>query len=166
MEEMRTYRLVDAGFTPGPSKAIHLAISPIPPPTPDSEHRIPPSEEEIHNIQKLARAILHYRQAHPIPLNIIKQWTNHLMSAIRIMSHSGEPTHPVLITDDTFDDLSHLCFIPIFTNIIELYMEDSDRLVDTPPPTLLHRIPTPAEMAHTSTQTEEVEGEDTNYPGG
>ena len=165
MEEMRTYRLVDAGFTPGPSKAIHLAISPIPPPTPDSEHRIPPSEEEIHNIQKLARAILHYRQAHPIPLNIIKQWTNHLMSAIRIMSHSGEPTHPVLITDNTFDDLSHLCFIPIFTNIIEPYMEDSDKSVNTPPPTLLHCIPTPAEIAHASTQIEDVE-EDTDHPGG
>ena len=60
LEEMKTYTL-DAGFTPGPSEAIRLAISPIPPPTPDNEHRIPPSEEEVRNVQKLARAILRYR---------------------------------------------------------------------------------------------------------
>jgi len=165
MEEMRTYRLVNTGFTPGPSEAIHLAISPVPPPTPDSEHCIPPSEEEVHNVQKLARAILHYRQAHPILLDIIKQWTDHLMPAIRVMSHSGELTHPIPIADDAFDDLSHLRFIPIFTNIIDPYMEDSDESIDTPPPTLLHRIPTPAEMAHASTQTEEIK-EDTDHPGG
>jgi len=60
MEEMRTYRLVDAGFTPGPSEAIHLAISPVPPPTPDNEHCIPPSEEEVSDVQKLAQGILCY----------------------------------------------------------------------------------------------------------
>ena len=166
MEEMRIYRLVDAGFTPGPSEAIRLAISPIPPPTPDSEHCIPPSKEEKHNIQKLTRAILCYRQAHPILLDIIKQWTDHLISAIRIMSRSGKPTYPVPITDDAFDDLSHLHFIPIFTDIIELYMEDSNGSVDTPPPTLLHQIPTLAEMAHASIQTEKAEEGDTDHPGG
>ena len=73
IEEMRTYRLVDAGFTPGPSEAIRLAISPVPPPTPDSEHRIPLSEKEVRNVQKLARAILRYRQAHPILLDVVKE---------------------------------------------------------------------------------------------
>ena len=58
MEEMKTYRLVDTSFTPGPSEAIRLAISPISPPTPDNEHCIPPSEEEIRNVQKLAQGIL------------------------------------------------------------------------------------------------------------
>ena len=81
------------------------------------------------------------------------------------MSRSGEPTHPVLITDNTFNDLSHLHFIPIFTDIIHPYMEDSNRSVDTPPPTLLHHIPTPTEIAHASMQTEEME-EDTDHPGG
>ena len=164
LEEMQTYTL-DAGFTPGPSEAICLAVSPIPPPTPDNEHRIPPSEEQVCNVQKLTRAILRYRSAHPIPLNVIKEWTDHLMTAIRVMSRSGEPAFPIPITDDAFDDLSHLRFIPVFTDIIDLYMEDSDRSVDTPPPTLLHRIPTPAEMAHASVQTEDVV-EDTDHPGG
>ena len=50
MEEMRTYRVVDAGFTPGLSEAIHLAIFSISPPTPDSEYRIPPSKEEVRNV--------------------------------------------------------------------------------------------------------------------
>jgi len=68
MEEIRTYRLVNAGFTPRPSEAICLAISPIPPPTPDSEHHIPPSEEEVRNVQKLAQGILRYCAAHPTPL--------------------------------------------------------------------------------------------------
>ena len=98
-------------------------------------------------------------------LDVIKNWTNHLTTAIRIMSRSGEPAFPIPITDEAFDDLSHLRFIPIFTDLIEPYMEDSDRSVDTPPPTLLHHIPTPAEMAHTSTQTENEE-EDTDHPGG
>ena len=165
MEEMRTYRLVDTGFTPGPSEAIYLAISPIPPPTPDSEHRILPSEEEVCNMQKLAQGILCYHTAHPSPLNIIKEWTDHLMGAIKVMSHSGKPAHPVPITDNAFDDLSHLRFIPIFTDIIDPYMEDSDGSVGTPPPTLLHCISTPAEVAHASTQTENIE-EDTDHPGG
>ena len=108
---------------------------------------------------------MHYKQAHPIMLDVIKNWTDHLTTAIRIMSCSGKPAFPVPITDKAFDDLSHLRFIPIFTDLIDPYMEDSDRSVDTPPPTLLHHIPTPAEMAHTSTQTEEVE-EDTDHPGG
>ena len=112
-------------------EAICLAISPVPPPTPDNEHRIPPSEEEVRNVQKLARAILHYRTAHPILLDVVKQWTDHLMTAIRVMSRSGEPAFPVPITDDAFDDLSHLRFIPIFTDLIDPYMEDSDGSVDT-----------------------------------
>jgi len=87
------------------------------------------------------------------------------MSAIRVMSCSGRPAHPIPITDDTFNDLSHLCFIPIFTNIIDPYMEDSNRSVNTPPPTLLQCITTPAEMAHASTQTEGIE-KDTDHPGG
>jgi len=165
LQELESYNLVDAGSTPGPSEAIHLAISPIPPPTPDNENRIPPSEEEVHNVQKLARAILRYRQAHPILLNIIKEWTNHLMTAIRVMSRSGKPIHPIPITNEAFDDLSHLRFIPIFTNLMEPYMEDSDRSADTPLPTFLHHIPTPAEMAHASIQTEDME-EDTDHPGG
>jgi len=86
------------------------------------------------------------------------------MSAIRVMSHSGRLVHPVPITDDTFNNLSHLYFIPIFTNIINPYMEDSDGLVDTLPPTLLQHITTLAEMAHASTQTEDME--DTDHPGG
>jgi len=86
------------------------------------------------------------------------------MGAIKVMSCSGEPTYPVPITDDAFDHLSYLCFIPIFTDIIDPYMEDSDGSVDTPPPTLLQRITTPAEMAHASTQTEDME--DTDHPGG
>ena len=150
LEEMKAYTL-DAGFTPGLSEAIRLAISPVLPPTPNSEHRIPPSEEEVHNIQKLARAILRYRQAYPILLDVVKEWTDHLMTAIRVMSHSSEPAFPIPITDDAFDNLSHLRFIPIFTDLIDPYMEDSDESVDTPPPTLLHHIPTPAEMAHAST---------------
>jgi len=80
------------------------------------------------------------------------------------MSRSGEPTHPIPITDDAFDDLSHLHFIPIFTDIIDPYIEDSDGSVDTPPPTLLQCITTPAEMANASTQTEDME--DTDHPGG
>ena len=163
-EEMKIYTL-DAGFTPGPSEAIRLAISPIPPPTPDNEHCIPPSEEEVRNVHKLARAILRYRPAHPIMLDVVKEWTDHLMTAVRIMSRSGKPAFPVLITDEAFDDLAHLRFIPIFTDLIDLYMEDSDGSVDTPPPTLLHCVPTPAEIAHASTQTEEKE-EDTDHPGG
>jgi len=43
-------------------------------------------------------------------------------------------------------------------------MEDSNGSVDTPPPTLLQRITTPAEIAHASTQTEDME--DTDHPGG
>jgi len=86
------------------------------------------------------------------------------MNAIRVMSCSGRPAHPVPITDDAFDDLSYLRFIPIFTNLIDPYMEDSDESVDTPPPILLHQIPTPTEMAYASTQTEEEE--DTDHPGG
>ena len=165
MEEMRTYRLVNAGFTPGPSEAIHLAISPVPPPTPDNEHCIPPSEEEVRNMQKLAWGILCYHAAHPTPLNVIKEWTNHLIGAIKVLSYSGEPAHPVLVTDNAFNNLSHLRFIPIFTNIINPYIENSDGSVDTPLPTLLHHIPTPVEMAHASIQTEEIE-EDTDHPGG
>jgi len=164
MREMCEYIATHAGNTPRVSEAICTSISPIPPPTPDNEHRIPPSEEEVRNMQKLARGILRYRMAHPIPLNVVKNWTDHLMDAIRVMSRSGEPMHPVPITDEAFNDLSHLCFIPIFTNIIDPYMEDSDGLVDTPPPTLLQHITTPAEIAHASTQTEDTE--DTDHPGG
>ena len=141
-----------------------MAISPILPPTPDNENRIPLSEEEVHNVQKLAQGILRYRMAHPIPLNVVKDWTDHLMGAIRVMSHSGEPMHPIPITDEAFNNLSHLCFIPIFTDIINPYMEDSNGSVDTPPPTLLQCITTPAEIAHASTQTEDME--DTDHPGG
>jgi len=86
------------------------------------------------------------------------------MGAIRVISRSGEPMHPVPITDKAFDDLSYLRFIPIFTDIIDPYMEDSNRSVNTPPSTLLQRISTPAEIAHTSTQTENME--DTNHLGG
>ena len=165
MEEMRTYRLVNASFIPGPSEAIHLAISPVPPPTPNSEHCIPPSKEEVRNVQKLERAILCYRQAHPTLLNVIKEWTDHLMGAIRVISHSRGLAHPVPITDNTFNDLSHLHFIPIFTDIIDPYMENSDGSIDTPLPTLLYCISTPVEIAHASTQTEDIE-EDTDHPGG
>ena len=84
------------------------------------------------------------------------------MTAIRVISHSSKLAYPVPITDEAFDNLSHLHFIPIFTNLIDLYMEDSDGSIDTPPPTLLHCIPTPAEMAHASTQTEDME-EDTDH---
>jgi len=164
ISEIENYTL-DASYTLGPSEAIRLAISPVPPPTPDNEHCIPPSEEEVCNMQKLAQGILCYCAAHPIPLNVIKEWTNHLIGAIKIMSYSGKLTYPVPITDDAFDNLSHLHFIPIFTDIIDPYMEDSDGSVNTPPPTLLHHITTPAEIAHASTQTEEVE-EDTDHPGG
>jgi len=59
MSKMENYTL-DASYTPRPSEAIHLAISPVPPPTPDNKHCILPSEEEVHNVQKLARAILCY----------------------------------------------------------------------------------------------------------
>jgi len=86
------------------------------------------------------------------------------MGAIKVMSWSGEGTHPIPITDEAFDNLSHLRFIPIFTDIIDPYMEDSNGSVDTPLPTLLQRITTPAEIAHTSTQTEDIE--DTDHPGG
>jgi len=164
LQELGSYNLVDAGSTPGPSEAIRLAISPIPPPTPDNEYHIPPSEEEVCNVQKLARAILRYRQAHPILLDVVKDWTNHLMMAIRIMSRSDQPTNPIPISDSAFDDLAHLRFIPIFTNLMELYMEDSDNSVDTPPPTFLYRVPTLAELAYASTQTEDME--DTDHPGG
>ena len=85
------------------------------------------------------------------------------MTAIRIMSRSRQPTHPILITDDIFDNLSHLHFIPIFTDIIDPYMEYDGGLVDTLPPSLLHHITTPAEIAHTSTQMEDME--DTDHPG-
>ena len=119
----------------------------------------------MRNVQKLARAILRYRQAHPILLDVVKEWTDHLMMAIRVMSRSGKPAYPIPITNNAFDDVSHLRFIPIFTDLIDSYMEDSDGSVNTPPPTLLYCIPTPAEMAHASTQTEDVEG-DTDHPGG
>ena len=87
------------------------------------------------------------------------------MPAIRVISCSGEPTHPVPITNNAFDNLSHLRFIPIFTDIINPYIEDSNGSVDTPPPTLLHCITTPAKVAHASTQTEDIE-QDTDHPGG
>jgi len=164
MREMGEFSTAYAGNTPGVSEAICMSISPIPPPTPENEHCIPPSEEEVHNMQKLAQGIIRYHAAHPTPLKIVKDWTDHLMGAIRVMSRSGEPAHPVPITNDTFDDLSHLRFIPIFINIINPYMEDSNGSVDTPPPTLLQHIATPAEMAHASTQTEDTE--DTDHPGG
>ena len=86
------------------------------------------------------------------------------MGAIKVMSHSGGPAHPVPITNNVFNDLSHLCFIPIFTDIINPYMEDSNGSVDTPPPTLLQHITTPAEIAYTSTQTEDIRN--TDHPGG
>ena len=59
IHEMENYTL-DASFTPGLSEAICLAISPVPLPTPNNKHCIPPSEEEVCNVQKLARAILRY----------------------------------------------------------------------------------------------------------
>jgi len=145
MKEMGEYITHYAGNTPRVSKAIQMSISPIPPPTPNSEHCILPSEEEVRNVQKLAWGILCYHTAHPTPLNIIKKWTDHLMPTIRIMSRSGQPTHPILIADDVFDDLSHLCFIPIFTDVINPYMEDDDRSVNTPPPSLLHHLTTLAD---------------------
>jgi len=156
MREMGKFTTLYAGNTPMVSRAIRKSISPIPPPTSESEHRIPPSQEEVRDVQRLARGIIHYRAAHPTPLNVIKEWTDHLMPAIRIISRSGQPTHPILISDDTFDDLSHLCYIPIFTDIIEPYMENEDEgLVDSTPPTLLRRTTNPAGMAYASTQTEE-----------
>jgi len=80
------------------------------------------------------------------------------------MSRSRQPTHPILITDAAFNNLSHLCFIPIFTDIINPYMEDDKGSVDTPPPSLLHHLTTLAEIAHVSTQTENIQ--DADYPGG
>jgi len=107
---------------------------------------------------------MRYRAAHPTPLNVIKEWTDHLMPAIRIMSRSGQPTHPILISDDAFDDLSHLRYIPIFTDIINPYMEEeNEESIDDTPPTLLRRATNPAGMVHVFTQTEEW---DANHPGG
>jgi len=138
MREMGKFNTLHVGNTHMISREILESISPIPPPTPESEHRIPPSQEEVRDVQKLAQGIIRYQAAHPTPLNVIKEWTDHLMSAIRIMSRSGQPTHPILISDDTFDDLSHLHYIPISTDIIEPYMEGEDKeSVDNSPPTLL-----------------------------
>ena len=165
MREMGEFATLYTGNTPGVSEAIQTSIFPIPPPTPDNKHCIPPSEEEVHNVQKLAQGIIRYQAAHPTPLNIVKEWTDHLMPAIRVMSRSGQPTYPILITDNVFDDLSHLRYIPIFTDIINPYMEEEDEeSVDSPPPTLFCRITTPAKMAHISTQTEDIQ--DTDHPGG
>jgi len=86
------------------------------------------------------------------------------MPAIRIMSRSSQPTHPILISDDAFDDLSHLRYIPIFTDIIDPYIEEEDKeSIDDTPPTLLRRATDPAGIAHASTQTEE---RDADHPGG
>ena len=54
ISEIGQYNTHHAGNTPGVSEIIHMSIFPIPPPTPDSEHHIPPSEEEVCNVQKLA----------------------------------------------------------------------------------------------------------------
>jgi len=54
MREMGKYVTTYAGNTPEVSEAIRMSISPIPPPTPDDKHHIPPNEEEVHNMQKLA----------------------------------------------------------------------------------------------------------------
>jgi len=163
MREMGEFNTLHVGNTPMISRAIRESISPIPPPTPDSEHCIPPSQEEVRDVQRMAQGIIRYRAAHPTPLNVIKEWTDHLMPAIRIMSRSGQPTHPILISDNAFDDLSHLRYIPIFTDIIDPYMEGEDReSIDDTPPTLLRRATNPAGMAHTSTQTEE---RDADHPG-
>jgi len=164
MREMGEFNTLHVGNTPLVSRAIRKSIFPIPPPTPDNEHCIPPSQEEVHDIQRLARGIICYRAAHPTPLNVIKEWTDHLMPTIRIMSRSSQPTHPILISDNAFDDLSHLRYIPIFTDIINPYMEGEDEeSVDDTPPTLLRRATDPAGMAHASTQTKE-RGDD--HPGG
>ena len=164
MREMGEFNTLHVGNTPLISRAIHESISPIPPPTPESEHRIPPSQEEVRDVQRMARGIIRYQAAHPTPLNVIKEWTDHLMPAIRVMSRSSQPTHPILISDDAFDNLSHLRYIPIFTDLIDSYMEDKDEeSVDDTPPTLLRRATNPAGMAHASTQTEE---RDADHPGG
>ena len=156
MKEMGKFANLHAGNTPRVSRAIRKSISPIPPPTPESKYHILPSKEEVHDVQKLAQGVIHYQAAHPTPLNVIKEWTDHLMPTIRIMSRSGQPTHPILISDDAFDDLSHLHYIPIFTDIIDPYMEEEDEeSVDTPPPALLRCATDPAGMAHASTQTED-----------
>jgi len=60
LSEMGKYTTTHAGNTPGVSEAIRMSISPIPPPTPDDEYRIPPSKEEVRNVQKLAQGILCY----------------------------------------------------------------------------------------------------------
>jgi len=81
------------------------------------------------------------------------------------MSRSGQPTHPILISDDAFDDLSHLRYISIFTDIIEPYMEKEDKeSASSSPPTLLRHGTNPARLAHASTQTEDEQ--DANHPGG
>jgi len=54
MREMGEFTTAYAGNTPKVSEAIRMSISPIPPPTPNNKHRIPPSEEEVRNVQKLA----------------------------------------------------------------------------------------------------------------
>jgi len=54
IREMGKFTTLYTGNTPMISRAIRKSISPIPPPTPESEHRIPPSQEEVCDVQKMA----------------------------------------------------------------------------------------------------------------
>jgi len=47
MKEMGEFNTLHVGNTPMISREIRESISPIPPPTPNSEHHIPPSQEEV-----------------------------------------------------------------------------------------------------------------------
>jgi len=60
MREMGEFNTLHVSNTPMISRAIRESISPIPPPTPESEHCIPPSQEEVHDVQKMAWGIIRY----------------------------------------------------------------------------------------------------------
>ena len=117
-----------------------------------------PTQPEIRSIVKLCKAIKRYRQANPILNDAMRTWTDNLIDSIDLYTQHNPDSSLLPTTNDTFDQITHFTFIPIFMDMIGPYIEDSEEEVG-PPPTLLQRL-----TVHVATQTEVFT--DDNHPGG
>src|SRR5205807_5247634 len=96
-------------------------------PTNDEEEALPGGwtrqlwvPEQVEGVARLCRAILRYRQAHPMLSDAMKTWTDDLIPAINGLSYAtGQEDPPCSL--QKYNEIVHLAWVPTFIDLINPY---------------------------------------------
>ena len=96
-------------------------------PTNDKEEETLPGgwtrvPEQVKGVAHLCRAILHYRQAHPMLSDAMKTWTNNLVPAINALSYATGREEPPCDLQ-RYNEIVHLAWVLAFVDLINPYCE-------------------------------------------